>query len=287
MGIDAEMLIRGVPAKIVDDEWLKSLSWRMVEAIGEKHFFITDGLVWSEYEKANKAWHDAFNAHPVYPEWNALYEKPKNAGIFWSPGADAEARRGALHAQIFADIGKAPDQQRLAIERTLTRYRDEGDAAPGSEYHEDSEVPVKARPGECLLQVSLYGRYYGPGYERGDILTYCAIAEWLELNIPGCEVWYGGDSSGVCVERFDELKRRELRTHLFTPKGRDYFKGMWSMHSDEGYGTPAACSLCPGGKYCGSRFGVGKDFASYHCAGCGISEETRDGGKTWVEKKND
>lgn len=287
MGIDAEILVRRVPRHIVTDEWLKSVSWRLCESIGAKHFFLTDGLMPSEYEIAIKRWHEAFDTHPSYAEWRALSDKKPAAGKLWSELTEIEqARKKELHEGIFRDIGKPPECRRLAIEPTLTRYRENDDPAPGTEYREDSDTPIKANQGECLLKLSLFGRYYGPGYERGDILTYCAIAEWLEINIPGCEVWYGGDSSGVCAEPFHELKRRELRKHLFSGNGRDYFKRGWMETSSV---RPKTCSLCPGGKYCGSQFGSGMhdQYAAFHCAGCGKSVETRDGGNTWTEKKDD
>lgn len=231
MGIDAEMLVRKVPHLIVNDEWLKITSWRLVEAIGESKFFVSRE---SQY-------------------------------------------------------GEPP---RLAIERTNTRYREAGDPPPGSQYQEDtSGGPIKAHPGECLLEVHLGGRYYSPSYERGDILTYCAIAEWLEANIQGCEVWYGGDSSGVLMELFDEAKRKAFKAHLYRPEGREYFNYDSPLMGNDGVQAPKPCALCPGGKYRGSRCGWGGSgataFASYHCRGCGYSEETRDAGQTYTEKKRD
>lgn len=273
MGVDAEMLVRRIPKSIVTDEWLKSVSWRLCEAVGAKHFFISDGLIPEEYAKAKDAWHAAFNAHPLYEQWQAT--------------KDDRTKWEEFRLRIIADIGEAPKERRLAVEKTGTRYREDGDPPPGSEYHEDSDKPIIAEGDECLLHLNLWGRYYGPGYERGDILTYCAIAEWLEVNVPGCEVWYGGDSSGVCAEPFHDLKRRELRNHLYSKEGRDYFRYDNHFMRDDGIPRPAACSLCPGGKYCGSRFGYGRDYAAYSCAGCGDSVETRDGGKTWTERKDD
>ena len=57
--------------------------------------------------------------------------------------------------------------------------------------------------------VTLQARVYRWGFdERGDILTYCAVAEWLETHIPDAEVWYGGDSSSVLAAPFGETERR-------------------------------------------------------------------------------
>lgn len=286
MGIDAEILIRRVPRKIVTDDWLAEKSWRLCASIGHEHFFITDGLPPAEFEVKSKAWHAAFEAHPLYPEM----DKARRVN-FNDPGYVAASEKWrAIGAQIRATIGPAPEVRRLAIERTLTRYREDDDPPPGSEYREDSDKPIKAQGDECLLELSLWGRYYGEGYERGNILIYCAIAEWLEQNIRGCEVWYGGDSSGVCAKPFTDAMRRKLRRHLYSQHGRDYFN-----HEGMSGGFPAlppACSMCPGGIYRGSQcmWGGGLNnvtTAGFYCRGCGKGKETHDGGQTWVARKED
>ena len=76
----------------------------------------------------------------------------------------------------------------------------------GKIYSQDGPC-IKANLGETLLEVSLWSRLYTVGYERGDLLTLCAVAEWCEQNIPECEVWYGGDSSGVVAEPWPEVAR--------------------------------------------------------------------------------
>lgn len=262
MGIDAEILIRNVPKSTVTDEWLREKSWQLVTAIGSEHFFITDGLPTPEYETARKAWFKAFDEHPRKKDWD-------------------EKRDPGAHKAITDDIGKAPNVRRLAIDRTMTRYREDGDPDPGAAYDPDGDR-IFAVGDECLLEVSLGGRYYGEGYERGDILTYCAVAEWIEDNIEGAEVYYGGDSSGVLPERFDADRRLQLRKHLYSKAGRDYFRHDFGSTAT----TPPACSLCPSDQYRGSQYGYGQAYAAFHCSGCGKTVDTRDGGKTW-EKSND
>lgn len=271
MGIDAEMLVRSVPTERVNDDWLTELSWRLCNSIGATHFMVSDGLRWDDYKQANDAWHAAFKAHPLY--------------LFYKKVEDNWKERNSICELIHKDIGPVPEQRRLAIDRTLTRYREDDDPPPGTLYHQDG-YDILAAPGECLLELSLYGRYYGEDYERGDILTYCAIAEWLEVNIPGCAVLYGGDSSGVCAEPFTEARRRELRHHLYSEGGRDYFNhdGMRDRHLQ-----PPACGLCPGGRYRGSQcmFGGGGNTGGFHCRGCGKSVKTTDAGKTWEKWKDE
>jgi hypothetical protein len=263
MGIDAEMLVRKVSQDTVTDEWLKEKSWALCKAIGADSFFISDGLSPEEYEETEKAWHLAFDAHPL--------------------NSRCKAGDRSVHPEILKDIGEAPKCLRTAIRRTETLYRDEESKQPGTRYTQDGD-DIFAEEGECLLKISLMGRYYGPGYERGDILSYCAIAEWLEQNIPGCEVWYGGDSSGCCAEPFGAEERAAMKAHLFSKNGRDYFNS-WDMGEPLG-AKPPACGLCPGGVYCGSKFGFGASYSAWSCGGCGKSVESRDGGATWQKQED-
>jgi len=278
MGIDARMIIRNVPRRIVMDEWLKEMSWRLCTVIGARHFFIRDGLPHSEYKNAYARWEAAWKTHALH----AQYTDAQNR--YWTGGREEATR---LCTAMVSDVGEPPVEMRLALEPTFLCYREDGDPEPGSEYHEDSDKPMKARDGECLLEVSLAGRYYGEGYERGDILTYCSIAEWFEVHIPKCEVWYGGDSSGVVAQRFDEERRRRLRRHLYSTEGRAYFNRDWMTRAGGDGCQPPPCGMCPKRGYLGSQFGTGNHggWAAFHCSGCGKSVETSDGGKTWAEQK--
>jgi hypothetical protein len=275
MGIDAAIMVRRVPNTLVNEEWLKEMSWRLCESIGAKHLLVSDGLPPEEHRRASQARGAAFKAHPLYTEWQATDRINRD-----NPGNhEASKRRFQIAKQIFDDIGGDPPKRRsLAIERTAENYREESDPEPGSvyRYHGDDIV---ADQGECLLVVHVLSRYYGVGYTRGDIIIICAIAEWLEANISGCEVWYGGDD---WTEPFPDAKRRELRNHLYSANGRDYYN-RWK---NETRCKPAACSLCPGGKYRGSQYGSGHRglYAAFHCPGCGKSVKTSDGGCTWAEE---
>jgi hypothetical protein len=48
---------------------------------------------------------------------------------------------------------------------------------------------IVPKSGEQFIRVFLYGRYYGKEYERGPFYLYKSIAETLEIQFPGCEVW--------------------------------------------------------------------------------------------------
>jgi len=183
---------------------------------------------------------------------------------------------GARH--FWLDAKETPP--RRALDLTEVRYREDGDPPPGKRHREDAAAHFYAGEGEYLLRVSTMGRYYGVDYERGDILVYCAIAEWIEQNIANAEVYYGGDSSGVTLERFDEAKRKSLRAHLYSRQGRDYY-----VHDTEH--IPPTCAICIPGRPRFSQFGFGVNYCAVHCAGCGKSWTTRDRGKTWAEEKEE
>lgn len=268
MGIDAAMLVRYRGEKPTDAE-LTRWSWDLCRSIGARHFFISEGLPPYEYQKANTAWHAAFEAHPEYARFVA---------------GDASARDS-----IVADIGESPKRLRRAIELTNCRYPLDDDSevpakhrAPGFAWTQDGDA-IYAQPGEYFLEVSLWTRYYGPGYERGDILTICAVAEWCEQNLPPCEVWYGGDSSGVLAEPFGPAERAAMRAHLYGAAGRDYFK-----HDKPGtFPTPKPCGLCVPGENRFNRYGWGNKYVAVSCGGCGKNFESLDSGVTWILKKDE
>lgn len=292
MGIDAEMVIKYRGEKPTEEQ-LTRWSWELCRAIGARHFFIErEGLAAAEYRIATDAWHAAFNAHPAYAEWKRLSDESR--GSFLRTDESKWKLAKAEREKIIADIGEAPKQSRRAIDfsgRSSFAYGFDEDSdipeekrQPGMFYTQDGDT-VYAAPGEYLLELSLWTRYYGEGYERGDILTICAIAEWIEANMQPCEVWYGGDSSGVCIEPFGDPRRRDLRRHLYSQKGRDYFSS-WGTAPRK---MPPTCGLCVPGEERRQQYGSGMngEYAAVSCAGCGKNFETRDGGTTWAERKDD
>lgn len=254
------------------DDDLTRKSWDLCRAIGAEKFFISDGLPASEYHAAYADWREAFERHPQYEDFQA-----------------DDGRQEVVRQRIIADIGITPVLRRRAIELTESLYPDEladldgipeTHRHPGMVYAQDGD-PILAMDGEVLLSVSLWSRWYGVGYERGDLLTICAVAEWLEINMAPCEVWYGGDSSGVLAEPFPESRRLELRRHLYSQAGRDYYQ-----HERTGtFPTPKPCGLCVPGENRFNRHGFGQSYVAVNCAGCGRCFASRDGGNTWAEEK--
>lgn len=81
---------------------------------------------------------------------------------------------------------------------------------------------IVAGEDEQFVQVHMQSRYYGPDYERGDWPFIKSVAAWLERRFPGCEVWYGGDSSGICAEHLTAERLAEI-------------DALWSQFGNERY----------------------------------------------------
>lgn len=145
------------------------------------------------------------------------------------------------------------------------------------EYTQDGPS-LKPRVGETFLEVHLSTRYWGPGYERGDLTGILALARWLEETIPSAVIHYGGDSSGVLAEPFDKAAREELWAH-FRDNGNSYFterldqdgKGIW-------------CDFCKRvpGTFC---WGPG-DQRGHFCHGCGQYFLEYEDGRVVLANKN-
>ena len=142
------------------------------------------------------------------------------------------------------------------------------------DYSQDGE-PIQQRPGEQIIEAHLWGRYYGVGYERGDLPFYISLAGWLERRIPEGVVYYGGDSSGICAEPFGADARERLFAH-FCAVGHVPYDSAF----DRGVAKPkeAWCDFC---KRWMGQYGFGATYAAYSCHGCDWRAETHDGGKTW------
>jgi hypothetical protein len=148
-------------------------------------------------------------------------------------------------------------------------------------YEQDGPT-LRPKKGEQFLRLSMWARYYGEGYERGDLPTIIMLAEWLEHRVraePGnesAEVWYGGDSSGVCAAPFGAKERLALFVH-FVEVGHAPYRSGWSTDS----ALSRRCDFCdePMRQY---MFG-GRD--GFECEGCGLQEVTPDRGRTWEKQK--
>jgi hypothetical protein len=144
------------------------------------------------------------------------------------------------------------------------------------EYTQDGDS-IFPEPDEQLIEVNLLTRYYGIGYERGPIQDHIAIANFIEEIMPDAEVWYGGDSSGVCVRQFDKTERDRVWKH-FCAVGHAPYHNFFAENM--GTGASPICTLCHKPYV---QYGFGQNYKAYSCSGCGHHLEYRDG--KLVDKK--
>lgn len=132
-------------------------------------------------------------------------------------------------------------------------------------YTQDGE-DVEPAFDEQFLEVNLSSRYYGPGYERGDIIQILAIAEFVEFRTQG-QIFYGGDSSGICAEPFNADARQEMKRYFFENGHRPYYSG-FGMFTQK----PACmCELCNEPM---ADHGGGGGYSFMYCHGCGTRKIT-------------
>lgn len=133
-------------------------------------------------------------------------------------------------------------------------------------YHHPIELSKYYK--EYDLEIPLSGRYYGPGYERGDLFTYVAMAELLEILFPACTIYYGGDS-GEEKEEFDRTKRNELMRYYVKANARDRYVRAFDRDN--------AGMNCPNCDVQMTQNGWGPSFKLFTCQGCGWVDRTKDG----------
>lgn len=245
MGVDAKMLVRYRGTPLTEDQITRK-AFELLSCIGREHFYIEDGLPKVQYKQAYQEWMAKMESHPKF-----VRDYYGN----WQ--------------EIQEEIGKYPICRQRAFE-------------PIKVYIQDGD-PIYPSRGETFYDVSLSGRIYEIGYERGNLPIHCAIAEWLEQHLSPCEVWYGGDSSDMCAKLFNDSYRKSLRAHFYSEHGRDYFRS-FSMSTLVGY--PQPCSLCIPNEPRFSQFCWGGGMTKVRCQGCGKVFCTHDSGKTW-EKEED
>ena len=123
-----------------------------------------------------------------------------------------------------------------------------------------------AKPDEQFVKINLMTRYYGEGYERGDLSLIIMVAKWLDYHLPGGAVWYGGDSpEGTNLKSFDEKMRYKLMLHFFDVGHKPYTGKAYSL-----YDKQALCDFCGGIPMV--TLGKNKQETCLYnrCAGCGL-----------------
>lgn len=178
--------------------------------------------------------------------------------IFRQPGLDGAAPID--HAEYDGNM-----RHRHLLERVPYFYQD------GVDIHPDS--------GETFLRVYPASRYYGIGYERGDLPLLLSIARFLRDKTGGA-VWYGGDSSGICADELTPAYEAQLWTHFLAHQHAPYL----TPWGGEGI-TPPVCEFCGGLPMRPYGSGQNGQWAPFICRGCGWDIETSDGGATWTTRK--
>lgn len=90
----------------------------------------------------------------------------------------------------------------ISVENDSFSYR-------GPLIYVEDWVPFNDEEG-VWLNLNLMHAYYGLNYERGDIKLFVRCAEWIEANLPNCQVFYGSDASDSDFVLFDVKARRKL-----------------------------------------------------------------------------
>ncbi len=159
--------------------------------------------------------------------------------------------------------------------------RDGEYGAPRHALSRGTDYELVPDPGafKTLLTVHLWTRYYGSGYERGDLPFILSLTRWFRTRLDGCTIYYGGDSGEALLELTSPEGEGELWQHFVDNQHFPYTKG-WDRTSDDAIPTPR-CDFCdePTLRY---GWGNGGLFGAFNCPGCGWTQKTQDGGKTWT-----
>lgn len=183
---------------------------------------------------------------------------------------------GARHFFIYRDneTGALKDHHALSIIKPENNKW--GDAEPEHigkvVFYQDGD-PIVAGDDEQFLRVHLWSRYYGPEYPRGDWLVIRSVIWYLSRRFKG-EVWYGGDSGGVCAQLMTPEVIAEFDDFFFENAQRPYYKG-WNAGGFMGKDEPMECPTCK--PILMTRNGWGPNYAGYFCDGCGGHVDVRDG----------
>lgn len=160
-------------------------------------------------------------------------------------------------------------------------YHGADDTAIGRTIWMQDGDPIIADDDEQFIRVHIFTRYYGERYARGDWLTIKAVAEWCERRWPAGEVWYGGDSSGICAEHLTPERRQQIHEFFLTSGRKSYTHyGRTSRDSITGHAAPI-CPVCSVGLIgCGG----GHSLTYWYSDGCGKKAITTRGITHWVNR---
>lgn len=126
--------------------------------------------------------------------------------------------------------------------------------------------------GERMYEVPVWCRWYGNEYERGPALQIYGLLRYLMQHELVEAVYYGADSNDSYEEVTGEVAEA-LLSH-FLKHGNLPYGGFFDQCKDG--------EMCCGHQMI--RFGWGRNYAAWYCAGCG-KEAVRENGKVTYRKE--
>ncbi len=134
----------------------------------------------------------------------------------------------------------------------------------------DNWMNIPIPSDHILCKVPVGGRFYGEGYERGPIMDYIIMAEFIEKLFPDCVIYYFGDSGG-CDEwsEFNKARRDALMNYFITHNGHENYQRAFDRENKG--------PNCPNCDVRMVQHGFGQNYALYCCHGCGWSRAEKDG----------
>lgn len=112
--------------------------------------------------------------------------------------------------QFFSDAELNALRIRFMFEMNLTQEDFYNGGALIKVSNKDYEIIPENEKEFLWLSVNFHRAFYDIEYQRGDIKLYLCCAEWLENEIPDCEIHYGHDGDDESIVLFDEQKRKSL-----------------------------------------------------------------------------
>ena len=145
--------------------------------------------------------------------------------------------------------------------------------------------PIVAPADVQFVEVSLRSRFYGENYARGDWPVLRSIIEWLWIRFPTGEVWYGGDSSGICAEAMTRDRVDAVNTFFLRNGHKSYTRYESPFLSAEARTAPS-CRVC---RVPMINCGGGHRRRFFSCDGCDSQAITVDGSAEphWLARGKD
>lgn len=125
-------------------------------------------------------------------------------------------------------------------------------------------------------QIETMSRYYGEHYARGHFPKIYAAVRWLRCNFPEGEILYGSDNNyleemeALTVEDQEKMMEFWCKSGGLTYRNRTPEKENFKR-------------LCPNCDVIMSQYMWSGGNGAINCLGCKYTEETKDGGLTWIE----